>query len=210
VEKARASRKIRTGKGKMRNRRRVNRRGPLIIFNEDAGVTRAFRNLPGVEIAHVDSLNLLQLAPGGHLGRFIIWSRSAFEKLNQNWGSLNRLSTQKKGYTLPHNSMFNSDLTRIINSDEIQSRIRAANKKVNRAALKKNPLTNLGAKAKLNPYSVQIRRTELLTQERRTKAKADALKAKRRIPLTQTEKNNAKAGKTHRPTQVKNTARLFA
>lgn len=72
VEKAKASRKVRAGKGKMRGRRHVNRRGPLIVVADDAGASKAFRNLPGVEVASVDSLNLLQLAPGGHLGRFVI------------------------------------------------------------------------------------------------------------------------------------------
>jgi large subunit ribosomal protein L4e len=64
VEKAKDSRKLRAGVGKMRNRRHVARRGPLVVYNEDKGITRAFRNLPGVELCHVDRLNLLQLAPG--------------------------------------------------------------------------------------------------------------------------------------------------
>ena len=28
----------------------------------------------------------VQLAPGGHLGRFIIWTRSAFERLDEVFG----------------------------------------------------------------------------------------------------------------------------
>lgn len=43
-----ASQRMRAGKGKMRNRRRIQRKGPCIIFNEDNGVTKAFRNIPGV------------------------------------------------------------------------------------------------------------------------------------------------------------------
>ena len=42
-----ASKRFRAGKGKMRNRRRIQRRGPLIIYNKDQGITRAFRNIPG-------------------------------------------------------------------------------------------------------------------------------------------------------------------
>lgn len=38
---------MRAGKGKMRNRRRIQRRGPCIIYNEDNGIIRAFRNIPG-------------------------------------------------------------------------------------------------------------------------------------------------------------------
>jgi large subunit ribosomal protein L4e len=164
----------------MRGRRHVNRRGPLIVVNEDAGATKAFRNLPGVEVANVNSLNLLQLAPGGHLGRFIIWTKSAFERLNANWGSVSRQSTQKKGYTLPRNVMFNSDVARLINSDEVQSKVRPAIKAVARAPLKKNPLTNLGARVKLNPYTMALRRSEILSAQRQQKARAAAVEAARK------------------------------
>lgn len=51
---------MRAGKGKMRNRRRIQRRGPCIIYNQDAGLTKAFRNIPGkfitvLENGHYDS-----------------------------------------------------------------------------------------------------------------------------------------------------------
>ena len=45
------------------------------------GLTRAFRNLPGVDTISVDNLNILKLAPGGHVGRFCIWTESAFKKV---------------------------------------------------------------------------------------------------------------------------------
>jgi len=168
VEKAAASHQLRSGVGKMRNRRYVQRRGPLVIYAADNGVTRAFRNLPGVELAHVERLNLLQLAPGGHLGRFCIWTASAFEKMNALWGSIRRESTQKVGYTLPHNVMHNTDVARLINSDEVQSKVRPAIKSIRRAVQKKNPLKNLGAMIKLNPYALTLRRAELLSQQRKT------------------------------------------
>ncbi|GLJ18654.1 hypothetical protein SUGI_0332680 [Cryptomeria japonica] len=44
-----------------------------------AKIVTAFRYLPGVEFACVDRLNLLKFAPEGHLGHFIIWTKSAFE-----------------------------------------------------------------------------------------------------------------------------------
>jgi large subunit ribosomal protein L4e len=144
VLKAKNSRKLRRGKGKMRNRRHVNRRGPLIIFNEDHGISRAFRNLPGVEVAQVNSLNLLQLAPGGHLGRFVLWTAAAFAKLNANWGSFTRVSTQKTDYTLPRPLLTNSDLTRLINSDEVQSKVRAPVKTVSRFHASQEPIDQLG------------------------------------------------------------------
>jgi len=166
VEKVKESRKLRAGKGKMRNRRHVQRLGPLVVYNEDKGITRAFRNLPGVDLAQVERLNLLQLAPGGHVGRFIVWTKSAFDRLNEIYGAIDSESTQKTGYTLPQNIMSNSDLTRLINSDEIQSTLRPAKTTVRRARLKKNPLKNLGVKVRLNPYALTLRRAELAHQKR--------------------------------------------
>merc|ERR1712159_323907 len=75
VEKVIASRNIRKGKGKSRNRRFVQRKGPLVIYKEDNGLVKALRNVPGVETCCVSRLNLLQLAPGGHLGRFCVWTK---------------------------------------------------------------------------------------------------------------------------------------
>ena len=56
------SKKLRAGKGKYRNRRWTQRRGPLVVYAEDNGIVKALRNVPGVETANVASLNLLQLA----------------------------------------------------------------------------------------------------------------------------------------------------
>jgi len=206
VEKAKNSKKLRAGVGKMRNRRHTMRRGPLIVYSEDNGISKAFRNLPGVEIASVERLNLLQLAPGGHLGRFIIWTRSAFEKLNAIFGSVTRASTQKKGYTLPRNIMVNSDITRIINSDEIQTKVRPAIKTVRRSTQKKNPLKNLGAMVKLNPYALNLRRAELLAQERRAAIKAGKLQLTRHEVRAQ--QKAAAAQRTHEPQQKLNYARI--
>jgi len=179
VEKAADSRKIRRGRGKLRNRRHVLRRGPLVVYNEDNGLVKAFRNLPGVDTAQVDSLNLLQLAPGGHLGRFIIWTQGAFTRLNELWGSQSRESTVKKGYKLPRALMSNSDVTRLINSDEVQTRVRAPIKTLKRRVQHKNPLKNFGARVKLNPYALTLRRSELLATERRSARKKSLLDAKR-------------------------------
>lgn len=313
------SKNLRRGKGKMRNRRYVQRKGPLVIYGNDAGIrcgaapglrasylplgywqqlpcgcraalgtrgtasgiwrvhaaescppgalaawlccqmrqvapspscpasrcrptaaarpvrpprSRAFRNLPGVELCSVDRLNLLQLAPGGHLGRFCVWTKSAVEKLDSIFGGCCRCrcrhlarpqaggprcmpsaacpallaacswlqptarrcavplatrtraaarpattlhpassaadarletprpagtteteSAQKKGYKLPRHIMANGDLARLINSDEVQSVVKPHKSSSERAPLKKNPLRNLGAMLKLNPYA---------------------------------------------------------
>ncbi|XVE83252.1 hypothetical protein DITRI_Ditri16bG0072800 [Diplodiscus trichospermus] len=187
VEKAKDSQAIRTGKGKMRNRRYVSRKGPLIVYGtEGAKLVKAFRNIPGVEIANVDRLNLLKLAPGGHLGRFVIWTKSAFEKLDSNYGTFDKPSEKKKGYVLPRPKMVNADLSRIINSDEVQSVVKPIKKEVKRAPLKKNPLKNLNAMLKLNPYAKTARRMSLLAESQRVKAKKEKLDKKRK-PISKEE-----------------------
>ena len=98
VIKVSNSRKLRAGKGKLRNRRHRQRRGPLVVYNEDAGIVKAFRNLPGVELVNVRRLNLLQLAPGGHLGRFVIWTEAAFALLDEVFGTFDKASVYKKDY----------------------------------------------------------------------------------------------------------------
>jgi large subunit ribosomal protein L4e len=40
VEKVKASRNVRSGKGKMRNRRYVQRKGPLVVYATDSGITK--------------------------------------------------------------------------------------------------------------------------------------------------------------------------
>merc|ERR1719203_2673269 len=136
------SKKVRPGKGKMRNRRYTMRRGPLVIYNEDNGIVRAMRNIPGVETACVDRLNLLKLAPGGNFGRFIIWTEGAFEKLSAMYGEQGVNAPLKKGYHLPRAHMENADVSRIINSDEVQSVLRPKLEAPKKFAVKKNPLKN--------------------------------------------------------------------
>ena len=99
VAKVSNSRKSRAGKGKIRGRRHRQRRGPLIVYNEDNGIVKAFRNLPGVEVVNVRRLNLLQLAPGGHLGRFVVWTEGAFGLLDEVFGTFDKASVYKKDYT---------------------------------------------------------------------------------------------------------------
>ncbi|KAK4755182.1 hypothetical protein SAY87_008939 [Trapa incisa] len=181
MEKAKDSIGIRPGKGKMRNRRYINRKGPLIVYGtEGANIEKAFRNIPGVEVENVERLSLLKLAPGGHLGRFVIWTKSALEKLDSIYGSFEKPSEKKKGYVLPRSKMVNADLARIINSDEVQSVVKPIKKEVKRATLKKNPLKNLNTMLRLNPYAKTARRMALLAEEQRVNAKKEKLDKKRR------------------------------
>lgn len=195
VEKSKDSKTVRAGKGKARNRRYVSRRGPLVIYNqENSPLLKAFRNLPGVELCNVSRLNVLQLAPGGHLGRFVIWTKDAFEKLDSIYGTYTKLSQTKKDYRLPRPIMTNSDLTRIINSQEIQAAVRDA-KTQTRVGPKKNLLNNRKNRISVNPaYSSHVRR-EVLAEEQRAKKKAE-LVAQKRQPGVAVKKDVKVAAKT--------------
>merc|ERR1711941_93236 len=101
VQKSKDSRRIRAGKGKRRNRRYVQHVGPLVVYDESGPLTQAFRNLPGVELCQVSRLNLLRLAPGGHLGRFIVWTEGAFKQLDSVFGTTKAVSKQNGGEFRP-------------------------------------------------------------------------------------------------------------
>uniref|UniRef100_A0A2K6SMW7 Large ribosomal subunit protein uL4 C-terminal domain-containing protein n=1 Tax=Saimiri boliviensis boliviensis TaxID=39432 RepID=A0A2K6SMW7_SAIBB len=161
------------GKGKMRNRRRIQRRGPCIIYNEDNGIIKAFRNIPGITLLNVSKLNILKLAPGGHVGRFCIWTESAFQKLDELYGTWRTAASLKSNYNLPMHKMINTDLSRILKSPEIQRALRAPRKKIHRRVLKKNPLKNLRIMLKLNPYAKTMRRNTILRQARNHKLRVD-------------------------------------
>jgi len=90
----------------MRNRRRIQRRGPIVIYDQDNGITRAFRNIPGITLIKVDRLNLLKIAPGGHVGRFCIWTQSAFAKLDSIYGTYKKSSQEKNDYKLVYFVIF--------------------------------------------------------------------------------------------------------
>jgi hypothetical protein len=49
----------------------------------------------GVSLLSVDRLNLLRMAPGGHVGRFTIWTESAFKKLDSLFGTWSKKSQLK-------------------------------------------------------------------------------------------------------------------
>jgi large subunit ribosomal protein L4e len=184
VLKVSNSRKVRAGVGKSRNRRHKQRRGPLVVYNEDKGIVKAFRNLPGVEIVSVHRLNLLQLAPGGHVGRFCIWTESAFKALDTIFGTYDKPSTVKKGFTLPTAKISQTDVTRIINSSEIQSAVRP----VKSGAItkrpftqKKNPLVNRGVLFRLNPYAQSAIRAANRTQKQHIDGKIKTNKREKKL-----------------------------
>lgn len=182
LKRSRNSRKIRTGHGKLRNSRYVLRKGPLIVYGDENNlVKRTARNLPGVDVVNVHRLNLLQLAPGGHIGRFIIWTRDAFKALNNIFGNYRAKGVEKSGYVLNRNVMTCADLARIINSDQVQSKLRAVKKTtVLHDLKKKNPLKNRSLMKKLNPFDAVRREQEQKTAADRNAKRQATLKANRK------------------------------
>jgi large subunit ribosomal protein L4e len=185
VDKAGDSKQIRAGKGKMRNRRYTKRRGPLIIYKKNDGIEHAFRILPGVELCDVSRLNLLQLAPGGHMGRFILWSQAALEELDTIYGA--------NGKHIPLSSLTNADIARIINSDEVQSIVNPAKPGQKDFLPKANAITSITALEKLDPYAAEKRRAAAATgkdQAALKKAKSENKKAAKKV-----KKQYKKSGK---------------
>eukprot|EP00929_Paragymnodinium_shiwhaense_P006561 TRINITY_DN1101_c0_g1_i6.p1 TRINITY_DN1101_c0_g1~~TRINITY_DN1101_c0_g1_i6.p1 ORF type:complete len:406 (-),score=123.47 TRINITY_DN1101_c0_g1_i6:75-1292(-) len=202
------SKKVRKGKGKMRNRRYVMRKGPLVVYAEDNGIVRAMRNIPGVETACVTRLNLLSLAPGGQFGRFVIWTEGAFKKLTAMYGSLKSGAPMKKGYTLLRPQMENADVARIINSDEVQSVLRPKLEAPKKFAVKRNPLKNKAAMEKLNPGATQKR---LLRKRANEKGTPEAgLVQKQKKARVSSSKDYNKKNKKGDETFYKNLMKAFA
>jgi len=181
LAKVRNNRHRRAGQGKYRNSKFVLRKGPLIVY-DDASVTvkRAARNLPGVDVCHVARLNILQLAPGGHLGRLVVFTTGAFKSLNNVFGTHDKNSVDKVGYTMNRNMMTCADLSRIINSDQIQSKLRATRVSVRaHDKTKKNPLKNKAMMNRMNPFAKQQAAAVAKVEADRHAKRAAAVKAKR-------------------------------
>jgi len=198
VARVYATRRMRAGKGKLRNRRRVQKLGPLVVYDQDQGLTKAFRNIPGVDCIQVDSLNLLKLAPGGHVGRFCIWTQSAMKKLDNIYGTWRKASESKKDWNLPMPKMANTDLSKLLKSEEIRKVLRAPNRKVEKSQHKKNPLKNIRAMLKLNPYAAVLKKNAQLVADKNLRAKATVIakKSGKPAPVDKMAKRNAKVKKS--------------
>merc|ERR1712224_732045 len=181
LAKVRKSKTARAGRGKYRNARYILKKGPLIVHDEsDDKLKLAARNLPGVDTCNVHRLNILQLAPGGHLGRFVIFTEGAFRALNTVFGTTRYTSLEKHGYHLNRNVMTCADLSRIINSDQVQSKLRDVRRNVRaHDKTRKNPLHNAAIRNRLNPFAAQQRKLLADQEAKRHAARTAALKAKK-------------------------------
>lgn len=181
LKKVRASKKLRSGTGKYRHSRYVMKKGPLVVYSKESeAIKGAARNLPGVDTCDVHRLNILQLAPGGHLGRLIVFTADAFKALSSVFGSYRNASLEKAGYNLQRNVMTCADLARIINSDQVQSKLREVRKSVrSHDKTKKNPLKNKAIMNRLNPFAKKQAEILAKLEKERQSKKAAALKAKK-------------------------------
>ncbi|MCJ7478874.1 MAG: 50S ribosomal protein L4 [Candidatus Nanohaloarchaeota archaeon QJJ-7] len=73
----------RAGKGANRGRPTREKAGPLLVVGEDQGISKAARNIPGVEVREVEHMDAEVLAPGTEPGRLVVWSENAVEKLEE-------------------------------------------------------------------------------------------------------------------------------
>jgi large subunit ribosomal protein L4e len=81
VERSKNRKRMRAGKGKMRGRRYIRKKSILLVVAEDKGISKAAKNLPGVDVVLAKDLNVELLAPGAHAGRLTVWTKSAIKHL---------------------------------------------------------------------------------------------------------------------------------
>jgi len=74
---------IRSGHGKFRGRKYKKSKGPLIVVSDKCSASKAAKNIPGVDIIPVKSLNAELLAPGCVPGRLTIWTEGAVKALEK-------------------------------------------------------------------------------------------------------------------------------
>ena len=132
---------------------------------------------PTLFLSQVSKLNLLKLAPGGHVGRFCIWTESAFKKLDSLYGTWRVASKEKSRWNLPQPKMAVTDLSKLLKAEEIRQVLRKPNKGVKRAVVKTNPLKNIRTMLQLNPYAAVEKKQAELTLAAKM-AKKEAAKAK--------------------------------
>jgi len=86
VERAYEGIGIRSGKGKMRGRRYVEPKSILVVVSKSGvNAIKAFRNFPGVDVAHIGCLGIQHLAPGGVPGRLMVISEAALSEIGKRY-----------------------------------------------------------------------------------------------------------------------------
>ncbi|EPY36615.1 large subunit ribosomal protein L4e [Angomonas deanei] len=197
INRVNDSRELRAGRGKMRNRRYVARRGPMLVLPDNKG-TRAFRNIFGLDLANVNALNLLHLAPGGHVGRFVIWTKGAFEQLDAIFGTFTEASAVKKGFVLPAPMLTNTDVTRILQSEEVRRVLKPKKLQPKKASGRRQPtngIKNRRLRLRLNPY---VKKETQAAKSLRNPKNRDARRKAKSERIAKVKKSVAKAQKKNK------------
>lgn len=84
VKRAKEGKNIRSGKGKMRDRKYRTPKSLLVVMSEGAVGRRAFSNLPGVTVKNPHNLTIDDMAPGGAMGRLALFSVEAINEM-EDW-----------------------------------------------------------------------------------------------------------------------------
>ena len=77
LENAKSKCRPKSGKGKQRGRTKKQKKSLLIVTKNNSKVYKAARNIPGIDVSPVDSLNVELLAPGCMPGRLVVWTEDA-------------------------------------------------------------------------------------------------------------------------------------
>lgn len=75
--------KIRAGKGKSRGRKYKIKKGPLIVVSKNCPLSKAARNIQGLDICTINQLNTEMLAPGIKPGRLTIFTEDAIKTIEK-------------------------------------------------------------------------------------------------------------------------------
>ena len=84
AELERSSKKnVRAGRGKMRGRKYQRAKGPLIVVSDKCDLLKSARNISGVDIVSVKSVNSELLAPGTVPGRLTLFTAASIDRLEK-------------------------------------------------------------------------------------------------------------------------------
>ncbi|AMK13351.1 ribosomal protein L4P Rpl4p [methanogenic archaeon mixed culture ISO4-G1] len=84
LDRAKDGRKIRAGRGTMRNRKYRTPVSVLIVVADEernAPIFKSASNIPGVSVEEIKTLNTSILAPGGDAGRLTVYTKAAIEAI---------------------------------------------------------------------------------------------------------------------------------
>jgi len=129
-----------------------------------------------------------------------------FFNLDSLYGTWRKASESKKNWNLPMPKMANTDLSKLLKSEEIRKVLRAPNRTIVKSAkTKTNPLKNIRAMLKLNPYVAVTKKNAELLQAKNLRAKAAVIAKKSGKPVAADPmaKRNAKVKKPKKASKSK-------